>query len=408
MSGRLKSLAKRAGSRLLSFAYGVPFDADAWRRGSEWRQMYSTAAGIPVSEETAIQIAAVQAAVRLRSEIIASLPLITYRRRRNGTGKDRATDHPVYAALHDEPNRNCTSFTWRQTGNAQHDLWGNWYAPISRTGGRGVSLDLWHPMQVAPDRTDDGEVFYRVRIDGSQESFSRDEVIHVPGLGFDGLKGFSRIAAARNALGLAQATEEFGSALFQNGVKASGVLEHPGKLSKEAHQRLSTSVNQEHGGRGNWLKLLILEEGMKWNQQSIPPEDAQFLETRKFQISEIARIFGVPPHLLGDLERATFSNIEQQSLEFLIYHLLPTLKKIEQELNRKLFRPTERGTYFVEFLFDGLLRGDIESRYTAYATAVNNGWMNPNEVRERENMNPYLGGDEYRRPMNEEPVGRPN
>ena len=267
---------------------------------------------------------------------------------------------------------------------------------------------MWHPMQVAPDRTDDGEVFYRVRIDGSQESFSRDEVIHVPGLGFDGLKGFSRIAAARNALGLAQATEEFGSALFQNGVKASGVLEHPGKLSKEAHQRLATSVNQEHGGRGNWLKLLILEEGMKWNQQSIPPEDAQFLETRKFQISEIARIFGVPPHLLGDLERATFSNIEQQSLEFLIYHLLPTLKKIEQELNRKLFRPTERGTYFVEFLFDGLLRGDIESRYTAYATAVNNGWMNPNEVRERENMNPYLGGDEYRRPMNEEPVGRPN
>ena len=215
--------------------------------------------------------------------------------------------------------------------------------------------------------TDAGERVYDISRSGQVvETLHNDAMIHVPDMGFDGLKGISRIANSRNAIGLTAALETFGSSLFKNGLRASGTFEHPAQIGEAAYRNLRNSI-EEHTGAGNWLRPLILEEGMKWNQQMIPPEDAQWLESRRFQIAEIARIFGVPPHLIADMDKATFSNIEQQSLDFLMYHLAPTLKKIEQELNRKVFTPLESSAgFFVEFLVDGLLRGDIVSRYNAY------------------------------------------
>ncbi len=359
------------------------------------------ASGVRVNENTALNSTAVLACVRVLAETIASLPLFVYRRL--DKGKEKATEHPLYFVLHDMPNPEMTSFTFRETLMGHLAIWGNAYVEIVRDRA-GRVRELW-PLR--PDKTwpERDQITQKLRYklilpNGTGAILPADRVLHIPGLGFDGLVGYSPVKLARDAIGLSLAAEEFGARFFSNGAKPGGVLEHPAKLSEEAQKRLRQSWNEMHQGLDKQHRIAILEEGMTYKQIGIPPEDAQFLETRKFQLNEIARIYRVPPHMIGDLERATYSNIEQQSIDFVVNTIRPWLVRWEQAINSKLLTQSEREEYFVEFKVDGLLRGDIESRYKAYATARQWGWMSANDVRELENMNPIEGGDTYLIPLN--------
>lgn len=350
-------------------------------------------AGVSVTERNALQIMAVLACVKVISETVASLPLPVYRRLKP-RGKERAPDHSLYPILHDLPNPEMTSFTWRETMQSHALTWGNAYSEIEYDENWYIKA-LW---PLLPDRTypvrdtTSGAISFVTSLpNGQQVSLSQERVLHIPGLGFDGLKGYSPIALAREAIGVAKAAEEFGGRFFANGAHLGGVLEHPGQLSDKAYDRLKEEV-EELSGLTKSHRLKILEEGMKYTRIGIPPNDAQFLETRKFQIEEIARIYRVPLHMIQNLDRATFSNIEQQSLEFVIHTIRPWLVRWEQSLTWKLLTPSERKAYLVEFLVDGLLRGDIKSRYEAYSIAKQNGWMNSDDIRELENQNPLKGG----------------
>ena len=361
-------------------------------------------AGKNVSETSAMQMTAVYACVRILSEAVAGLPLHLYRYGDKGT-KEKAIDHPLYHLLHDEPNPEMTSFIFRETLMTHLLLWGNAYAQIIRNG-KGEILALYPlmPNRMKVDRDRSGEIVYeytRSSCDAGTSSGSvvllkAKDVLHIPGLGFDGLVGYSPIAMARNAIGLAMATEEYGAKFFANGATPGGVLEHPGVLKDPA--RVRESWNSVYQGSGNSHRIAVLEEGMKYTPIGIAPNEAQFLETRKFQINEIARIFRVPPHMVGDLEKSSFSNIEQQSLEFVKYTLDPWVVRWEQSIHRALLAKDEKDTMFVKFNVDGLLRGDYASRMNGYAVGIQNGFMSPNDVRELENMDRIpeeLGGDRY-------------
>ncbi|MEA4921727.1 MAG: phage portal protein [Eubacteriaceae bacterium] len=352
----------------------------------------NSTSGKRVTERSAMQMTAVYSCVRILSESIASLPIHVYSYREDG-GKEKATNQPLYFLLHDEPNPEMTSFIFRETLMTHLLLWGNAYAQIIRNGkGEIIALYPLMPNRMSVDRDDKGQLYYEYTLTnddaptmkGSTVRLSPSDVLHIPGLGFDGLVGYSPIAMAKNAIGLAIATEEYGSKFFANGAAPSGVLEHPGTLKDPA--KIRESWQQTFGGSSNAHKVAVLEEGMKYTPISISPEQAQFLETRKFQIDEIARIFRVPPHMVGDLERSTFSNIEQQSLEFVKYTLDPWVSRWEQAITRSLFTPDEKKKYFVKFNLDGLLRGDYQSRMNGYAVGRQNGWMSANDIRELENL----------------------
>ena len=358
-----------------------------------------TAAGVAVTPTTALTNTAVLAAVRVLAESVASLPLIVYERLERG--KQRAPQHWLYPLLHDAPNPEMTAFEWRELGMVHLALWGNFYNEIELSNS-GRPLALW-PLR--PDRMtmlrDGGELVYRVDLqDGQAVELGAERVFHVRGMGSDGLKGYSLISLARQAIGLGLAAEEFGARFFGNGAVPGIVLQHPGVLGGEAYERLRNSWNERHQGLENAQRAAILEEGMTVEKIGIPPEDAQFLATRQFQVVEVARIFRIPPHLLMDLERATFSNIEQQSIEFVVQTLRPWLVRWEQAIAARLQTPADRQRYFAEFLIDGLLRGDTVSRYQAYSIGRQWGWLSANEIRELENANPVDGLDEYLVPMN--------
>ena len=366
--------------------------------------MGGSSAGKSVTERSAMQMTAVYACVRILSESIAGLPLHLYRYNDSG-GKEKAIDHPLYLLLHDEPNPEMSSFIFRETLMTHLLLWGNAYAQIIRNGkGEVFALYPLMPNKMTVSRDDKGQLYYTYQ--KSQEELPRDnsytvtlypqDVLHIPGLGFDGLVGYSPIAMAKNAIGLAIATEEYGSKFFANGAQPSGVLEHPGTLKDPA--RIRESWQNTFGGSSNANKIAVLEEGMKYTPISISPEQAQFLETRKFQINEIARIFRVPLHMIGDLEKSSFNNIEQQSLEFVKYTLEPWVVRWEQTIQRTLLSPEEKKTHFVKFNLEGLLRGDYQSRMNGYAIARQNGWMSANDIRELENLDRISaedGGDLY-------------
>lgn len=366
--------------------------------------MGGSSSGKVVTERSAMQMTAVYACVRILSEAIAGLPLHMYRYKDDG-GKEKALDHPLYLLLHDEPNPEMSSFVFRETLMTHLLLWGNAYAQIIRNGkGEVVALYPLMPNKMTVSRDETGQLYYTYQ--KSQEELPKDntytvtlhpsDVLHIPGLGFDGLVGYSPIAMAKNAIGLAIATEEYGSKFFANGAAPSGVLEHPGTIKDP--QRVRESWMSQFGGSVNSNKIAVLEEGLKYTPISISPEQAQFLETRKFQINEIARIFRVPPHMVGDLEKSSFSNIEQQSLEFVKYTLDPWVVRWEQSIQRTLLKPEEKKTYFVKFNVEGLLRGDYQSRMSGYATARQNGWMSANDIRELENLDRIPaedGGDLY-------------
>ena len=369
-----------------------------------------TSSGKYVTERSAMQMTAVYCCVRILSEAVASLPLQFYRYTDDG-GKEKAVDHPLYFLLHDEPNPEMTSFIFRETLMTHLLLWGNAYSQIIRNGkGEVVALYPLMPDRMKVDRDEHGRLYYEYTVYDSDDVDGRKgtnkvgrtvrlqphDVLHIPGLGFDGLVGYSPIAMAKNAIGLAIATEEYGSKFFANGAAPSGVLEHPGTIKDPSKVRESWQAT--FGGSGNANKIAVLEEGMKYTPISISPEQAQFLETRKFQIDEIARIFRVPPHMIGDLEKSSFNNIEQQSLEFVKYTLDPWVSRWEQAMVRALLTPDEKKKYFFKFNVDGLLRGDYQSRMNGYATARQNGWMSANDIRELENLDRIpaeQGGDLY-------------
>ena len=363
----------------------------------------STTSGKAVTERSAMQMTAVYSCVRVLAEAIAGLPLHLYRYTDSG-GKEKAVDHPLYLLLHDEPNPEMSSFVFRETLMTHLLLWGNAYAQIIRNGkGEVIALYPLMPNKMTVDRDENGHLFYKYQR-SKDEAFPNSgtvvlrpsDVLHIPGLGFDGLVGYSPIAMAKNAIGLAIATEEYGAKFFANGAAPSGVLEHPGTIKDPS--RVRDAWQSQFGGSQNSGKVAVLEEGMKYTPISISPDQAQFLETRKFQINEIARIFRVPPHMVGDLEKSSFSNIEQQSLEFVTYTLDPWVIRWEQSLMRALLTADEKKGYFVKFNVEGLLRGDYQSRMSGYATARQNGWMSANDIRELENLDRIPaeeGGDLY-------------
>ena len=355
----------------------------------------NTSSGKPVNERSAMQTAVVYACVRILAETIASLPLHTYKYTKDG--KEKATEHQLYYLLHDEPNPEMTSFVFRETLMSHLLLWGNAYAQIIRDGrGQVVALYPLLPDKMRADRSTPGELYYEYHSDKGVFILNKDDVLHIPGLGFDGLIGYSPIAMAKNAIGMAMATEEYGASFFANGANPGGVLEHPGVVKDP--KKIRDSWNQVYQGSSNAHRIAVLEEGMKFQQIGIPPEQAQFLETRKFQINEIARLFRIPPHMIGDLEKSSFSNIEQQSLEFVKYTLDPWVIRWEMAMQKALLLPSEKRSYFIKLNVDGLLRGDYQSRMTGYSIGRQNGWLSSNDIRELENMNPIpkeLGGDLY-------------
>lgn len=371
----------------------------------QWGGGWETPAGTRVTADGSLQVTAVFACTRILAETQAALPLLTYRRLGPGRGRARAEEHPLYPVLHSLPNPEMTSFNLRETLQGHLVLRGNCYAEIERDrGGRVVALWPLNPDRMEDIKRENGRLvyFYRVpdKLGGQVKQLDQSLVLHVRSLGSNGIVGYSPIRLAMNAVGLALATEEFGGRFFGNGARPGGVLEHPQSLSDKAYDRLEKKFSNRHQGLENAQRLAILEEGMKYHEIGVKPDEAQFLETRKFQVTEIARLFRVPPHMLADLDRATFSNIEHLSIEFVTFTLYPWLVNWEQEISRSLLTPAERKTYFAEHLVSGLLRGDIKSRYEAYHVARTDGWMSANDIREVENQNPIEGGDVYLVPLN--------
>ncbi len=354
----------------------------------------------PITPEIALTVSAVLAAFTILTEDLASLPLLLYVRR--GRNRYRAYDSVYYRLMHDQPNPEHSAMIFRELAVGHLLGWGNFYGQMIWDKA-GQVREIWplRPDRMSVGRVDGERVFGYVSTSGEARVFLRDEILHIPAFGFDGLVGLSRIAQARNAIGLAIATERFGSQFFSNGANLGTVFRHPAVLDEDAYERLKKSLD-EHTGPEAAHKPFILEEGMELDKLGIPPEDAQFLETRKFQVSEIARIFRVPPHMIGDVERSTSwgSGIDSQEQGYVNHTLRPWAVRIEQGLNTQILPVAERADYAYEHLMDGLLRGDIQTRYEAYVKAINNGIMSRNEARARENLNPYQGGDVMMMPSN--------
>ena len=392
----------------MGFLSGLFRSRDAPRNstsGSAYRFfMGNSTSGKRVNERSAMQMTAVYSCVRILSEAVAGLPLHLYQYT-DKSSKEKAVDNPLYFLLHDEPNTEMTSFVFRETLMTHLLLWGNAYSQIIRNGkGEVVGLYPLMPDRMTVNRDEKGRLYYEYMVSNDDAKTLKDgtvrlspyDVLHIPGLGFDGLVGYSPIAMAKNAIGLAIAAEEYGSKFYANGATPSGILEYPGTVKEP--DKVRESWNAGFGGSSNAHKIAVLEEGMKYTPISISPNEAQFLETRKFQINEIARIFRVPPHMVGDLEKSSFSNIEQQSLEFVKYTLEPWLVRWEQAMQRSLIPQDDKSKYFIKFNVDGLLRGDYQSRMQGYATARQNGWMSANDIRELENLDRIPaedGGDLY-------------
>lgn len=348
--------------------------------------------GQNVTEKSSMEITAVYACVRILSEAIASLPLGLYIDDEKGL-KVKATDHPLYHLIHDEPNPEMTSFTFRETQMIHLLLWGNAYSQILRNGKNEiVALYPLMPDRMKVDRDEKGNLYYEYqKQDGDAPTakgtiirFKPEDILHVPGLGFDGIIGYSPVAMAKNVIGMTQSCEEYGSKFFKNGAYPGGVLEHPGTL--EDPEKVRDSWNKAFGGSSNAGKVAVLEEGMKYQPISFSPEQSQLSATRAYQLNEIARIFRIPPHMLGDLTKSSYASIEQQSLEFVKYTLDPWISRWEQSMARRLLTEEEKGKYYFRFNVDGLLRGDYVSRMNGYATGRQNGWLSANDIRRLEDM----------------------
>jgi HK97 family phage portal protein len=357
-------------------------------------------AGVSVSEETACNYSAFWQAVRLISETIASLPIHVYRRR--GDARIIIDDLGVGDMLRVSANPEMTAMQFRAAWIAHALIHGNGYAEIERdTIGRPVRLWLLRPDSVSVLRTPDGSIVYSYQLAvGDRVQIPSEDVLHLRGPGTDGIVGNSIVKQARQAIGLGLAAEQYGSSFFGSGARPSGILEHPGRLSDDARSRLRNDWERLHSGIDNANRTAILEEGMKWTSTSVPPDDAQFLETRKFQLEEIARWFNLPASKLR-IPGSSYNSLEQENLAFLSETLRPWLVRIEQECRVKLLDDPEA---YIEHKVEGLLRTDIAARYSAYATGRQWGWLSVNEIRALEGLDPVDGGDTYLSPLNMTPI----
>lgn len=353
--------------------------------------MGKSTSGKMVNQKTAMQVSAVYACVRVLAEAVAQLPLHVYEITDDGLVK--ATDHPLYFLLHNEPNPEQTSFVYRETVLTHLLLWGNSYSQIIRNGKNEViALYPLMPDRMTVNRDENGQIYYEYLTYGDdlQNSkqgvirLSASDVLHIPALGFDGLVGYSPIAMARNSIGMAISTEEYGSKFYENGAAPSGILQHPGTLKDP--QKVRESWEAAFGGSANSHRTAVLEEGMTYQPISIAPADSQFIESRKFSIEEIARIFRVPPSFIGDLDHTNFSSVEQMSLDFSIYTLTPWLVRLEQGMEKSLLNRNEKTKYCIKFNMDGLLRAQYQSRMAGYATGIQNGILTPNDCRAKEGL----------------------
>lgn len=383
----------------------LPEVTDSVRDSGQIFSFGTANSGEKVDEQSAMQISTVYACVRLLAETVAALPLHLYRYTDGGKGKESAFDHPLYRILYRQPNDEMSSFIWRETMMTHLLLWGNAYSQIIRDGRNNV-LGLYPllPENVEVDRDGQGQLYYIYHaytdeVPGEQNQdiyFRKDEILHIPGLGFNGLVGFSPIAMMKNSLGTTLAVEKYGASFFKNGAQPSGVLEHPGVLKDP--QKIRDNWTAVYGGANNAHRVAVLEEGMAYKAISLPPEDSQFLSTRQFGVEEICRIFRVPPHMVQSLEHATFSNIEHQSIDFVVHTLTPWLVRFEQAIIKDLLLEEEQDVLFPKFNVDGLLRGDYQSRMNGYATGISNGFLSPNDIHRLENMDlipAEEGGDDY-------------
>lgn len=354
-----------------------------------------TESGAFVTSESAMRIAAVYACVRVIAEGVGILPLHLYRREADG-GRARAADHWLYDLLHRRPNAWQTPYAWKEMTAAHLALHGNAFSLKTVSGRRTLELLPVPPTWVTVRWNENLRFSFEVRDPaGGYLEVPEDRMLFIRGLSLDGRVGLNPIAYHREAFGLAQQLNTQAGRLFRNGAQIAGVLQHPGSLSKPAADRLREQFDARYAGASNAWKTMLLEEGMKFEKVGMTAEDAQFLESRKFQRGEIATLFRVPPHMIGELDRATWSNIEQMNTEFVQYSLAAHLTRIEQSLEQSLLPEADRDTHFVQFDVNGLLRGDLASRFSAYSTARQGGWLSVNEIRQRENLNPIEGGDVY-------------
>ena len=353
-----------------------------------------SSSGQVVNEETAMRSVAVYSCVRILAESIAGLPLHVYQSMPSG-GRERVNEHPLARILHDEPNPEMSSFVYRETVMGHMLLYGNSYSQIIRNGrGEVAALYPLLPNKMEVGRNASGQLVYTYYRDVGEGvpgrnagycKLSRDEVLHIPALGYDGLVGYSPIAMARNAIGMSLAAEEFGAKFYANSANPSGVIEYAKEIKDP--EKFKRDWDAKHSGL-NQHKTAILEDGMTFKPIQIHPTDAQFLETRRFQLHEIARLFRIPPSMLGDLERATYNSAEQMSLDFCRFTLMPWVIRMERGFECSLLTPKEKGVYSLRFNLDGLLRGDYKTRMEGYSIGIQNGIFSINDVRNLEEMNP--------------------
>lgn len=391
----------------------------SWLKGEESEYGTKSNSGVLVTELAAIQDAAVMSCVRVLGESLAQLPFNVYQR--DGRNVSPVRYHPLHEVLHNQPNPNMHSFTWRELGQAHLCLRGSTYA-FKEIDNKGNVIGL-HPLN--PDRltpfsyTQDNRISYEEIMPGAKIAYKyrdekgieqvllKSELLAINGLSLNGLYGLNPIAYQRESIGLSLAAKKYGAKLFENGAHVGGVISVAEKLDDEAYKRMKKSWQENYAGLNNAHKPAILEQGAKFERMGMSSKDAQWLEMRKYQRSEIAGIYRVPLHMINDLERATFSNVEHLSTDFVTYSMSPWCKRWEQSANMDLLtlRDRQQGI-FVEFSLQGLLRGDTTARSNFYQSGIQAGWLTRNEAREKENLNPMEGGDELLQPLNMQTVAQ--
>lgn len=392
--------------KLLNWQPGAPAQASSPLQNPQWWGWgEGSIAGPAVGPDTALKVSTVYACTGLLSETIASLPLVVFRYLENQDGRERARNHPLYEVLHDQANATQTAFDFVQMMQHHALMRGSGYAKIM-AGARGFADQLipLHPDNVRKEKLTNGRIRYVVRDDNQGEKAYNDEdIFEVGGLSLDGWNTVSVISYARDSLGLSLAAERYGSRFFRNDSRPSGILHTDKLLNDGAAKRLKETWESYHSG-GNQQRVAILEQGLTWQQIGISPEEAQFLGTREFQAEDVCRWFRVPPHMVGLTSKATSwgSGIEEMNIGFLTYTLRPWLTRWIQAIRRDLILAPQ--TYFADFIVEHLLKGDIQSRYNAYAIARQWGWLSVNEIRRYENLNPVSGGDTYLTPLNMSPA----
>lgn len=389
------------------------FSLAAWENYLDTAWMGQPAdSGVPVSNHSALAYGAMYACVHIPAKDLATVPLQVFRRGR-GDEREPARDHPLYSILHDAPNPAMTAMNLRETIHGHVRGWGNGYIHIVRNRAGNV-VELWPllPSRMGPGgigpQVKGGQIVYEYEFESGQPRvIPSADVLHIPGFGFDGVKGYNPIELFRDSIGLGMAAQKHASKFFANGARPSLMIESPRKRDEEAEKKILHSFREALSGVENHYKVGMVWEEMKLKEFGFPPQVSQLLESREWQVIEICRMFdGFPPHKVADLKNAHYNNVEEGEIGYVVGHLRPDGVRWEQAIAQKLLTPKERKDFYAEHNFDGLLRGNIQARYAAYATAVQWGWMNRNEIRRRENLNPYQGGDEYLVPLNMVPASQ--